>query len=225
MGLTVSYLITRVLWHAIRGSLPDIHNHEHHGEEHTHLQNLQLVCGSLWAMLSMAFLVYRFKTSSNPHSQHDGAAAGATQAQPASTQEEEENNLRERILCSLHVVSSMTFAWCLLYATEWELRLMPLGRKDGVSMRVLVSIIVSVVAFVMIFVLDKLADSSATSDHVDQVVDVSLLLLCCSLMIPLVWRCGSLQPRPAPCCSFACFCCSPAAQKTGLQRGLTNTPS
>eukprot|EP00928_Gymnodinium_smaydae_P093823 TRINITY_DN7814_c3_g1_i1.p1 TRINITY_DN7814_c3_g1~~TRINITY_DN7814_c3_g1_i1.p1 ORF type:complete len:618 (+),score=103.03 TRINITY_DN7814_c3_g1_i1:146-1855(+) len=69
--------------------------------------------------------------------------------------------------------AAMAMAWCLLFASKWELaRNVPsLGNPNFIKSRVILAIIISMFAFGVINSLDKLADSDHTTAETDESIE------------------------------------------------------
>jgi uncharacterized membrane protein len=147
MGLTVSFLITQTLRFWISGQLPNKEGVDK--GEHTLMQAFHLLMCALVAVVGVLGFGKWHK--------HLEAIPGTS--------------MKERAVTSLSIISSMVFAWCLLYSTKWALSTVHYETlREGIFGKVVVAIVVSALSFILIFFLDKLADSEKTSDAVDELI-------------------------------------------------------
>jgi hypothetical protein len=81
----------------------------------------------------------------------------------------EEGSGKRRAAAVLQTTAAMAKAWCLLFASHWQLRrLITEWDPNSMMERVLLALIVSAGAFALILVLDKIEDLDSTGENADR---------------------------------------------------------
>lgn len=144
MALSLSFLAVQALRFALTGILPNTEGHE----EPMHIQPFACSLGLLAASIVCAALVSASVIAGRHF--HEGSG-------------------QRRAMAVLQTMAAMAMAWCLLFATKWQLRrLMPESDPNSMMERVLLALVVSAGAFALILVLDKIEDLDSTGEDADR---------------------------------------------------------
>jgi hypothetical protein len=144
MALSLSFLAVQALRFAISGVLPNTEGHE----EPAHIRPFACSLALLAASAVCAALVIA-SVIAGKHFQ--------------------EGSAKRRATAVLQTMAAMAMAWCLLFATKWQLRrLMPESDPNSMMERVLLALAVSAGAFGLILVLDKIEDLDSTGEDADR---------------------------------------------------------
>jgi len=163
IGLTVSFLTVQAIRFAICYDLPDKHGHL--TTEPCHIKSLKLL-GSAGAILP-AIVTLGYVRARIPHTDK-GTRWG-------------------RLVSTFHIISSMTFAFCVLFSIILEVVRHPwLRTEEGVQNEVVIALMVSVIALVAVFILDKLADWDATGPEADRAIITVIMSF--GLMVGFAWE-------------------------------------